>query len=52
MIDPETKELIDRYKNLLKENKRLQAEYGRLSADLKILFREIRGRLPKKPKSN
>ena len=52
MIDPESKKLIDRYNSLLKENKLLQADYRRIVADLESQFIKIRGRLPKKPKSN
>jgi len=52
MIDPEIKELIDSYKKLLKENKRLQAENRRHIAYLKNLFLEFRRLIAKKPKSN
>ena len=52
MINPESKELIARYKKLLKENKRLQAEYRAIVVDLESLFWDIRERLAKKPKSN
>jgi hypothetical protein len=50
MIHPESQKLIDRYNSLLKENKRLQAEYTRIVADLESQFLEFRGRLAKKPK--
>jgi len=52
MIDPVLNELFARFKSLVKENSRLQAEYRSHVADLKRLFRKCRSQLPKKPKSN